>query len=118
MTSRGPAASMSGTSKPRVRRSVDGTPSSSSIPWMNSASVWLAAPTTRTSVALGVLRLDLARALRRLGRLGGDPARDERHPAPAQKRSSVGYVPPHVRAHERVVGHVTSTSTSRITPSR
>src|SRR3978361_857364 len=49
MTSRGPAASMSGTSNPRVRWSADGTPSSSSSPWMNSASAWFCAPATRTS---------------------------------------------------------------------
>ena len=40
-TSRGPAASMSGTSKPAERLSIDGTPSSSSSPWINSASAWL-----------------------------------------------------------------------------
>src|SRR3954470_13349118 len=49
ITSRGPAASMSGTSKPRERRSIDGTPSSSSSPWIHSASAWLRAPATRTS---------------------------------------------------------------------
>ena len=48
ITSRGPAASMSGTSKPRERRSIDGTPSSSRRPWMSSASDWLRAPATRT----------------------------------------------------------------------
>src|SRR4051794_12599795 len=48
MTSRGPAASMSGTSNPRERRSIDGTPSSSSRPWISSASAWLRAPATRT----------------------------------------------------------------------
>ena len=48
-TSRGPAARKSGTSKPRDRRSRLGTPSSSSRPWMNSASAWLRPPATRTS---------------------------------------------------------------------
>ena len=48
MTSRGPAASMSGTSNPRERRSIDGTPSSRSSPWMSSASAWLREPATRT----------------------------------------------------------------------
>ena len=38
-TSRGPAASMSATSKPRERRSMQGMPSSSSSPSMNSASL-------------------------------------------------------------------------------
>src|SRR3954466_10463271 len=48
ITSRGPAASMSGTSNPRERRSIDGTPSSSKRPWISSASAWLRAPATRT----------------------------------------------------------------------
>jgi hypothetical protein len=49
MTSRGPAASMSGTSNPAERRTVDGMPSSSRRPWTNSASAWFIAPATRTS---------------------------------------------------------------------
>src|ERR1700729_248463 len=48
-TSRGPAARKSGTSNPALRRSMLGTPSSSSNPWMNSASDRFFAPTTRTS---------------------------------------------------------------------
>ena len=51
-TSRGPAASMSGTSKPRERRSIEGTPSSSSRPWISSASAWWRAPATLHEVAL------------------------------------------------------------------
>src|SRR5215207_5093737 len=47
-TSRGPAASMSGTSKPRVRRSIEGMPSSRRIPCTSSASAWWRAPATRT----------------------------------------------------------------------
>src|SRR5215218_9790178 len=47
-TSRRPAARKSGTSEPRARRTSDGTPSSSSIPWIISASAWLDAPITRT----------------------------------------------------------------------
>ena len=47
--SRGPAARKSGTSKPAVRRRRLGTPSSSSSPWISSASAWLRPPATRTS---------------------------------------------------------------------
>src|SRR5262245_2305665 len=46
--SRGPAASMSGTSNPADRRVIDGMPSSSSRPWTSSASAWWRAPATRT----------------------------------------------------------------------
>ena len=49
-TSRGPAARKSGTSKPGVRRRMLGTPHSSRSAWMNSASVWLRPPATRTSL--------------------------------------------------------------------
>ena len=48
-TSRGPAARKSGTSKPAVRRTMLGTPSSSRSPWISSASAWLRPPATRTS---------------------------------------------------------------------
>ena len=47
--------------------SIDGTPSSSRRPWMSSASAWLRPPATRDELALGELRLDLARALVGLG---------------------------------------------------
>ena len=76
--SRGPAARKSGTSKPPVRRTSDGTPSSSSRPWMSSASAWWRAPATRTSRPSAYCGLDLARALGGLavGRGGGRaPAR-------------------------------------------
>ena len=49
ITSRGPAASMSGTSKPRVRRRIEGIPCSSRMFWTNSASAWLRPPVTLTS---------------------------------------------------------------------
>ena len=49
MTSRGPAARKSGTSKPGLRRSTLGTPSSSSMPWIISASAWWRPPAARTS---------------------------------------------------------------------
>ena len=48
ITSRGPAASMSGTSNPAVRRNMLGTPCSSSSPWMNSPSAWLRTHATFT----------------------------------------------------------------------
>ena len=68
MTSRGPAARKSGTSKPRVRRRMLGMPSSSSMPWISSASAWLRPPATRTSSPPVYWRLDLAGALVRVGR--------------------------------------------------
>ena len=48
--SRGPAARKSGTSKPAVRRNMLGIPSSSSSPWIISASGWWRPPATRTSL--------------------------------------------------------------------
>ena len=47
--SRGPAARKSGTSKPRIRRWTLGIPSSSSMPWISSASARLRAQATFTS---------------------------------------------------------------------
>jgi hypothetical protein len=47
-TSRGPAARKSGTSKPRVRRSIEGIPLSSRIDWIISPSASLRAPVTRS----------------------------------------------------------------------
>ena len=72
---------------PRVRRSIDGTPSSSSRPWMNSASAWWRAPATRTSGALGVLRLDLARPRVALGHRLVDAGRPRRRPAACRTRA-------------------------------
>src|SRR4051812_38164890 len=48
-TSRSPAASMSGTSNPALRRNMLGMPSSSSRFWISSASDWFRPPATRTS---------------------------------------------------------------------
>jgi hypothetical protein len=47
MTSRGPAASMSGTSNPGERRSIDGMAASSSSACTNSASAWFVARAMR-----------------------------------------------------------------------
>ena len=89
ITSRGPAASMSGTSNPAVRRSRLGTPSSSSSDWMNSPSAWFARPADLRQPALGQLRLDHPRPavgigdrleLVRLGR-GATAVEHERQPA-------------------------------------
>ena len=48
--SRGPAARKSGTSKPRVRRSMLGIPSSIRMPWISWDSERFRAPATRTSL--------------------------------------------------------------------
>src|SRR5688572_10084443 len=94
ITSRGPAASMSGTSKPRERRSIDGTPSSSRRPWMSSASAWLRPPTTRTrspSLYCGLI----LRARAWASVTGGSsrpvrPANTSGRPQSGQKRSGAG----------------------------
>ena len=65
--SRGPAARKSGTSKPRLRRSKLGIPSSSRIPWISWASARLAAKRDLHRIAARVLGLHLARPLVRLG---------------------------------------------------
>ena len=63
-----------------------GSPSSSSSPWISSASAWLRAAATLHQLALGVLRLDLARrscaavSCALAARLAGV---DQRHPAVA-----------------------------------
>src|SRR3954465_14800691 len=98
MTSRGPAASMSGTSNPRERRSIDGTPSSRSRPWMSSASAWLRAPATRTrspSLYCGLILRARACAADTGASRSGRPAYVSGIPHSAQKRSSAGAGVPH-----------------------
>src|SRR4051794_17222094 len=95
MTSRGPAARKSGTSKPRARRRADGTPSSSSSPCTNSASAWLRAPATLTSWPSEYWRLILrARSARAvtLASPAPAPAKTSGIPHAAQNRSLGGYV--------------------------
>src|SRR4051794_24569591 len=93
MTSRGPAASMSGTSNPRERRSIDGTPSSSSRPWISSASAWLRAPATRTrspSLYCGLILRARAWAAETGVSRSVRPAYVSGIPQRVQKRSSAG----------------------------
>src|SRR4051812_16578306 len=94
-TSRGPAARKSGTSKPAERRSVEGTPSSSSRPCRNSASVWLRAPAAFTSWPSESCGLILrARSWR--GVSSASPAsRVSGIPQSGQKRSAAGCSAPH-----------------------
>src|SRR3954468_11216981 len=92
-TSRGPAASMSGTSKPRERRSIDGTPSSSSSPWISSASAWLREPATRTrspSLYCGLILRARACAADTGMSMSPRPAYVSGMPHCEQKRSSAG----------------------------
>src|SRR5262245_12591718 len=91
--SRGPAASMSGTSKPAERRVIDGMPSSSSRPWTSSASAWWRAPATRTR--LPSLYCGLILRARSWAALTGSsspdrPAWTSGMPQLRQKRSSDG----------------------------
>ena len=68
-----------------LRRSIDGMPWSSRIPWIISPSARLRAPVDPDQLAAGVLRPDLARPLVRVGDrlLLAVPGVDERHPAVA-----------------------------------
>ena len=90
---------MSGTSKPRVRLSMLGMPSSISRPWISSASAWWRAPATRTSgpsVYWGrTLRARSRAALRGRARsAASDSGRTSGIPHDAQKRSEPGYAAP------------------------
>ena len=92
-TSRGPAASMSGTSKPRERRTRLGMPSSSSRPCDQLGLGLVAARRDGHQLALGVLRPDLARALVRARPCSSTVScrgRSSGIPQSGQKRSSSG----------------------------
>src|SRR5919198_3521956 len=95
ITSRGPAASMSGTSKPAERRTIDGIPSSSSRPWTISASAWWRALATRTSspsVNCGLILRARSRAALTGSSTPGRVAWTSGIPQSGQNRSSGGCV--------------------------
>src|SRR4051794_38904857 len=94
-TSRGPAERKSGTSKPAVRRSRLGIPSSLRSAWMNSASARFRAIATRTSrpsanVQLGLRHLPVADAEGADLRLGPSHADDHVQRIGVEGQADVG----------------------------
>src|SRR4051794_26281099 len=91
ITSRGPAARKSGTSNPAVRRRTLGTPSSSRMFWISSASAWLRPPATRARgpcVYSGWILRARSCASSRTG--SSSPSRTSGIPQSRQNRSSGG----------------------------
>src|SRR3954454_8146128 len=91
ITSRGPAARKSGTSKPAVRRRMLGTPSSKRMFWISSASAWLRPPAIRTSgprVSSGRILRARSWASSRAGSSCSPPRCTSGMPQSEQKRSS------------------------------
>ena len=113
--SRGPAARKSGTSKPPERRASDGMPSSSSRPWIISASAWLRAPGDAHQRALGVARAGpCARARRARTSAGRRIPGRARAAARSLAEALVGRVRRVAhRAHERAGHSVTSARPAR-----
>src|SRR3954451_11931469 len=92
ITSRGPAARKSGTSKPALRLRMLGTPSSSRMFWISSASAWLRPPATRTSgprVNSGRILRARSWASSRAGSSCSPPPCTSGIPQSSQKRSAV-----------------------------